>query len=198
MTFFQRNKKPIIIILIAFPLLLICACVGIVNWALKQPSARTSTPSPTVQITETSQRITTSTPEPTKTTRPSSTKTQIETYTMEPTLTSTVPPTKTQYPTSTKPTGPTSTPAPELVKILGNIWSGVNVYYGNPPKTVFSILGGNDSCNNLPSGRGLFVEYPDGSQEWKDREYIVTSGLFFVNKNDPAIKTIDWFIYPCD
>jgi guanyl-specific ribonuclease Sa len=93
---------------------------------------------------------------------------------------------------------PSITPSSSMAKMLGKIWSGTEVYYGDPPGVVFTILGGNDSCPLSPSNRGIYVEYPDGTREWKDRNYIVTSGLFFVDQNDPAISKMEWFEYPCE
>jgi hypothetical protein len=54
-----------------------------------------------------------------------------------------------------------------------------------------------EDCPSLPSCRGLFVLYPDGNMEWKDRGYIITSGLYFVRDDDPAIKALDWMDYSC-
>jgi hypothetical protein len=93
---------------------------------------------------------------------------------------------------------PSITFTPGMANMLGNIWSGTEVYYGDPPDVVFTILGGNDSCKLTPSNRGIYVEYPDGIREWKDRNYIITSGLFFVDQNDPAISKMEWLEYPCE
>jgi hypothetical protein len=92
---------------------------------------------------------------------------------------------------------PTSTPAPNLVPLLGNVYAGVKVYYalGDAKAYGFQIEGGSDSCHSMPSGRGVRVLYENGAEEWKDRDYLASSGLFFVIDSDPAISTLDWNVY---
>lgn len=87
--------------------------------------------------------------------------------------------------------------SPQYVSMLGAIWRGVKVYYGTGEKKsyAFQILGGSEDCSSIPSGRGIKVLYEDGTVEWKDRQYILTSGIFFVVKGDPAIDAIEWEEY---
>lgn len=89
-----------------------------------------------------------------------------------------------------------STATKVIVKpIVGNVWTGVKVYYGLGEHKAygFEILGGSEDCTLID--RGIKVLYPDGSIEWKDRDYIVTSGLFFVQADDPQISTLEWREY---
>ena len=102
--------------------------------------------------------------------------------------------TDTALPASTftpQPTGPTYAP------LLGRIWSGVKVYYGLLPEKAygFEIVGGSEDCPSMPSGRGVKVKFPNGKEEWKDRLYLVSSGLYFVTPDDPALSRLDWRIY---
>ena len=118
---------------------------------------------------------------------------------LAPTATSSATPTVTPIPTNT-PTEtltPTSTviPTPGYLPILGRVWSGVKVYYGANKAYGFEILGGSEDCPSLPSGRGVLVQYPSGSKEWKDREYLISSGLFFVFSDDPALSDMLWYVY---
>jgi hypothetical protein len=88
------------------------------------------------------------------------------------------------------------TPTPEWLHLLGNVYSGVKVYMGNDEEKslTFTILGGNDNC---PFGRGLLVQYPDGSIEWKDRLAMVSNQYLFVRYDDPSINQMLWVTYPC-
>jgi hypothetical protein len=47
----------------------------------------------------------------------------------------------------------------------------------------------------MPSGRGVYVRYPDGTEEWKDRNYLVSSDLFFALESDPALSSFEWYEY---
>lgn len=92
---------------------------------------------------------------------------------------------------SLTPTGPGYLP------LLGRIWTGVKVYYGLLPEKAygFEILGGSEHCSSMPSGRGVKVKYSNGKEEWKDRLYLVSSGIYFVEENDPALSNLSWQIY---
>lgn len=127
----------------------------------------------------------THTPKPTAIIKPSATPPP--TRTPKPTRT----PRSTAAPTEVKP--PTLTPAPQLRPLLGAIWSGVTVYDQNGSE-LFAILGGSDACTTLKAG--VYVQYPTGSKEWKDRSYLVTSGLFYALSDDPAIRNLAWYEYP--
>ncbi|MFQ5561296.1 MAG: hypothetical protein ACE5FU_12035 [Nitrospinota bacterium] len=81
-------------------------------------------------------------------------------------------------------------------ELLGNVWTGVKVYHGagNSKSYAFEVLGGNEKCSTLPSGRGIYVRYEDGSTEWKDRKAMVNPALLFVLASDPALKRFEWRI----
>lgn len=118
----------------------------------------------------------------------------------EPTAQATTTESPTNPPQPTKTQSPPSTPTPagpQYVSLLAKIWTGVKVYYGEEKAYGFEILGGSEKCSLAPSGRAVYVLYPDGSREWKDREYLLTSGIFFVEKDDPAVKRMEWLTYPC-
>ena len=115
-------------------------------------------------------------------------------------LESTATPARTATPTARPKTtqAPTATPAPRQVEykgMLANIWAGVKVYYGNgtEKRYAFEILGGGE-CS---FGHGAYVEYPDGTREWKSRMAMI-DGPFFVRADDPAIKAWAWYEYDCD
>jgi hypothetical protein len=105
-------------------------------------------------------------------------------------------PTYTTYPTDI-PVQPNTNSSSGYVSLLGHIYSGVEVYYGANKAYGFQILGGVDDCSYFPSGQGIRVQYPDGTEEWKDREYLVSSGLFYIKDNDPAVDRMEWYIYNC-
>ena len=75
------------------------------------------------------------------------------------------------------------------------MWTGAKVYYGKGQEKAygFEILGGSEVCTIID--RGVYVRFPDGTKEWKDRSYLVTSGLFFVISDDPAIEQREWYEY---
>lgn len=83
--------------------------------------------------------------------------------------------------------------------LAGNVFTGVKVYYGTgDTKTyAFEILGAAENCSAFPGGNGVKVMYPDGKSEWKDREYLITSGDYFVRKDDPARTKLEYYVYPC-
>ncbi len=83
----------------------------------------------------------------------------------------------------------------QYLPLLGKIWAGVKVYYGSSAQKAygFEILGGSENCSAMPSGRGLKVRYQDGTIEWKDRNNILMSDIYFVRADDPAIKALDWY-----
>jgi len=117
--------------------------------------------------------------------------------------TSTAGQTNTPAPTDTP--APTNTPVPmptddqTWMPLLAHVYSGVKMYYGAGEEKAygFEILGGNDNCPSMPSGRGLYVQYEDGTLEWKDRQAMVQSPYNFVRRDDPALEKIEWFEYPC-
>lgn len=97
----------------------------------------------------------------------------------------------------TRTPAPTPTPKPKPVEyddMLANIWTGVKVYYGNGAEKAygFEILGGGE-CS---FGTGVFVEYEDGTREWKSREALLY-GPFYVRADDPATSAWEWYEYEC-
>ena len=90
---------------------------------------------------------------------------------------------------------PTARPKPvEYKGMLANIWTGVKGYYGNGTEKAygFEILGGGE-CS---FGKGLYVEFEDGTREWKSRKAILY-GPFYVRADDPATKAWQWYEYAC-
>ena len=88
----------------------------------------------------------------------------------------------------------------EYVHASSNIWSGVKLYYGTGEDKHygFEVLGGNDNYTDPITGqnfRGLKVRYPDGYEEWKDRNYIINGELYWVKADDPALKSQRWETY---
>ena len=78
--------------------------------------------------------------------------------------------------------------------MLANIWTGVKVYYGNGAEKTygFEILGGGE-CS---FGKGVYVEYQDGTREWKSRDALL-DGPFYVRVDDPARTAWEWYEYEC-
>ena len=80
------------------------------------------------------------------------------------------------------------------VHVRSHLWSGVKLYYGPSRNYVFEVVGGNDNYKNL-SGvtmRGLKVRYPNGNEEWKDRNYIISGSNYWVKVDDPALQAERW------
>lgn len=74
----------------------------------------------------------------------------------------------------------------------GNFWSGVKLYQNSTCSEPFAtVLGGNDR-HQFADGvkRGVKVQYPNGSEEWKEREAMAR---FYVKGDDPAIESKQWF-----
>jgi hypothetical protein len=88
-------------------------------------------------------------------------------------------------------------PSSEWRPALAHLWTGVKLYDSQSKQVVFEVLGGNEKYL-APDGRrirGLKVKYPDGTVEWKDRDWIVDSGEFLVRADDPALQRKAWEIY---
>lgn len=202
----NRKKLPLVPIIVAASLtLLTCfTCFAIVLAAqFSSPPATESESTPIQQSGAATDTITPTPRPPTESPTPSS---------IPPTAT---PPTPSSTPQPTTPAGPSptpsltlspsvtptrrpsSTPAPDYIPLVGNIWADVEVYYGagSNKSYGFQILGGSEDCPSLPSGRGVYVHYEDGTDEWKDRNYLISSGLFFILKDDPARSSLVWYVY---
>ena len=187
--FYKRRIPPIVVI--GFLLACLCCLVAVfaspttkqkpttVEQSPTQAIRPTDTPlAPMTKATETPKTVDT----PISTSKPAATQTIAQTST------------KTSIPRPTN----TSTPVgPKYVSMLGKVWSGVKVYYGTgSTKTYgFEIVGGAERCPSMPSGRGIKVRYKDGTVEWKDRNHIISSGLYYVLEDDPAIKAMDWYVF---
>jgi len=94
---------------------------------------------------------------------------------------------------------PTDIPTVESVYVfpLAKIWTGVKDYYGSGDvkPEAFESLGGSDAYSSMPSGKGVYVKYANGTEEWKDRCAIISSGTFFVRRGDPAFSKMEWHVY---
>ena len=174
------------------------------NIALTPITSKTNdvSPMPTAEFilentsTITSTNTFTFTPIPT----PSLIITAVQTKTLLPTTTYTVTPIPTTTFTNTPWKYPTNAlPTTDLVytPLAGHIFTGVKVYYGVNKAYGFEILGGSENCSLTPSGRGLYVLMPNGSREWKDRLYLINSGIYFVKNDDPALLKMVWYEYSC-
>lgn len=109
-------------------------------------------------------------------------------------------PTNTPLPTDTPKPIDTISPDTQVerwIPIGGRIWTGLKVYYGTGSEKAygFEVLGGSENCLSMPSGRGVKVLFPSGSEEWKDRDYLISSGLFFALESDPALSAMQWYEY---
>ena len=93
---------------------------------------------------------------------------------------------------------PTAAPAASYVPLFGHLYIGVKIYYGfGTNKTYgFEALGGSENCPSMSDGRGVLVRYPDGKTEWKDRMYLVGSGLYYVRRDDPKANDVQWVNLP--
>lgn len=83
------------------------------------------------------------------------------------------------------------------IKAYGNIWVGVELYFGPNKSYVGQVLGGNDHYIDPTTGRtirGIKIRYNNGSEEWKNRDAII-NGYWYVKENDPAISAQRWREY---
>ena len=88
---------------------------------------------------------------------------------------------------------------PHWKPALGNIWTGVKLYYGAEETKMYvgEILGGNDDYVDPITGlefRGVKIRMKDGQNEWKDRDAIVR-GSWHVKSDDPALQKMEWYEY---
>ena len=74
-----------------------------------------------------------------------------------------------------------------FIGLAFHVFNGVKVYYGYDKAYGFEVIGatGSGDCPIAPSGQGLFVKYPNGTQEWKDYDAMVYSGNYYIGANDP-------------
>lgn len=84
------------------------------------------------------------------------------------------------------------------LRASSNLWEGVKLYYGEgvDKEYVFEVLGGNDNYIMANGGkiRGVLVKYPDGSIEWKNRDYIIQGNKYWIKSSDPALVLKSWKI----
>lgn len=79
--------------------------------------------------------------------------------------------------------------------LAGNVWPGVEVYMGakDDKKAQFTVLDFDENHQRIePDGtisnyRGIEVQYPDGTIEWKDRYTLIRNAYLFVRKDDPNL-----------
>jgi hypothetical protein len=73
----------------------------------------------------------------------------------------------------------------------------LKVYMGEQKSNIFEIIGAAD-CSSMPSGQGYLVRYPNGNEEWKDRQAMENLELF-VLKDELQNTFIDfsWKFYEC-
>lgn len=79
----------------------------------------------------------------------------------------------------------------------GAIWAGVKLYTGSGAEKAYvgEVLGGNDRHLDPLTGRtfrGVKIRYPNGTEEWKDRDSILQADSWRVRADDPAIKESRW------
>lgn len=150
-----------------------------------------------VEVTRVAEVVVTATPTDT----PPFTPTPSHTPTMTLTPTASAVPSKTLLPTRipTRTLIPTKSPVPttepRYIPLVGHVMRGVKVYYLTAGDYGFTILGGSDRCPSMPSGKGLYVRYPDGLEGWKDRDASVFNDYYFVRENDPALRKFQWVEY---
>jgi hypothetical protein len=75
-----------------------------------------------------------------------------------------------------------------------HLWTGAKIYFGEQRTYIFEVLGGNENYVS-PSGdkiRGLKVRYPNGNEEWKDRNALISGNQYWVKADDPALKEERW------
>lgn len=87
--------------------------------------------------------------------------------------------------------------AGDWVGLSGNIWANVAVYYGDAKALCCWVVGGDESCDAVSSGRGILVRFENGTTEWKDRSAWNNSGIYFVKADDPALKAQEWASLDC-
>ena len=83
------------------------------------------------------------------------------------------------------------------MKASGNLWTGVQLYFGPAKMYVGEVLGGNENYTDPDTGqtfRGVKLRMKSGSMEWKDRNAII-SGDWYVKESDPAITRKEWQEY---
>lgn len=88
-------------------------------------------------------------------------------------------------------------PNVEWLPLGGHIFAGVKVYYGTAKTYGFTILGADDTCSIAPSGQGVYVQFPDGSKDWKDRGYLLDAGIYYISVDDPHKSDYSNVSYQC-
>jgi hypothetical protein len=82
------------------------------------------------------------------------------------------------------------------LRASSHLWSGVKLYYGPNKYYVFEVVGGNDNYRSSSGKtiRGLKVRFPNGNEEWKDRNYIIKGENYWVKESDPALREERWHV----
>lgn len=68
----------------------------------------------------------------------------------------------------------------------GHLWEGTKLYFGAGHGYVGQIIEMNDNYTDPLTGssfRGLKLRYPDGNEEWKDRDAIISNDNWMVDLN---------------
>jgi hypothetical protein len=98
-------------------------------------------------------------------------------------------------------------PPPRYTSPDDKLYTGVRLYTWSVQQGmtyVCEVLGGNERYTDPASGqvfRAVKVRYPDGSEEWVDRQAIVGTmhnwrgGRVYVRTDDPALKRRRWRTY---
>jgi hypothetical protein len=83
--------------------------------------------------------------------------------------------------------------------LVGHIRNGMKVYYGRGAVQAygFEILGIAKGCAEFPSHEGVKVRYEDGTEGWKDHDYLIFSDLFYVREDDRAREVWDLDVFAC-
>jgi hypothetical protein len=80
------------------------------------------------------------------------------------------------------------------VPLAGRLFNGVVIYFGRGEQKAlgFTALGGSAKCATMPSGKGVLVRYPNGREEWKDRDALILADLYFIRADDPNRDSFLW------
>jgi hypothetical protein len=128
---------------------------------------------------------------------------------LTPTITQTSTITPTIKPTFTR----TATATPDLyVSIAGDYPNGIWDYIFNPQKgarghlqihigeqksLIFEIIGA-ANCSSMPSGQAYLVRYPNGNEEWKDRQAMEKLDLFVLKDElSDIFRDFNWQFFQC-
>jgi hypothetical protein len=73
----------------------------------------------------------------------------------------------------------------------------LKVYMGEQKSYIFEIIGAAD-CSSMPSGQGYLVRFPNGNEEWKDRQAMERLELFVLKDElTDSLRDFNWTFYQC-